>query len=63
MSCSTSMSRTFLVLKALLRSKIQMSIVKIVEAELKMEVRDDMRAAIITASISPRIPESDRQKV
>lgn len=30
--------------------------VKMVEAELKMEVREDMRAAIITASISPANP-------
>ncbi len=30
--------------------------VKMVEAELKTEVREDMRAAIITASISPRSP-------
>lgn len=34
-----------------------MSIVKIVEEELKMEVREDIRAANITASIIPRAPE------
>ena len=34
-----------------------MSIVKIVEEELKMEVREDIRAANITASIMPRAPE------
>ena len=33
-----------------------MSIVKIVEAELKTLVREDMRAAIMTASIRPRSP-------
>ena len=33
-----------------------MSIVKIVEDELKIEVNDDMRAANITASIMPLIP-------
>ena len=35
---------------------VQMSIVKMVEDELKIEVRDDIRAAIITASIRPRAP-------
>ena len=34
-----------------------MSIVKIVDEELKMEVREDIRAANITASIMPRAPE------
>ena len=33
-----------------------MSIVKMVEEELKMEVREDMSAAIMTASIMPRAP-------
>ena len=33
-----------------------MSIVKMVEEELKMEVREDMRAASITAIMAPRIP-------
>ena len=37
---------------------VQMSMVKMVEEELKMEVREDMRAAIITASIRPRAPVS-----
>ena len=31
--------------------------VKMVEEELKMEVREDIRAANITASIMPRAPE------
>ncbi len=34
----------------------QMSIVNIVLLELKMDVSDDMRAAIITANIRPRAP-------
>ena len=34
----------------------QMSIVKMVVAELKMEVCDDISAAIITANIKPRAP-------
>ena len=38
---------------------VQMSMVKIVEAELKTLVRDDMRAAIMTASIRPRSPGED----
>ena len=33
-----------------------MSMVKMVEEELKMEVREDMSAASITASIMPRAP-------
>ena len=33
-----------------------MSMVKMVELELKMEVSEDMRAASMTASISPRRP-------
>ncbi len=33
-----------------------MSTVKMVEEELKMEVKDDMRAANMTASIMPRSP-------
>ena len=35
---------------------VQMSMEKMVEAELKTEVNDDMRAAIITANIRPRTP-------
>jgi len=35
---------------------VQMSIVKMVEAELKTEVREDMRAAIMTANIRPLRP-------
>lgn len=38
------------------RSRFQMSMVKSVLLLLKMEVSDDMRAAIITAIISPRRP-------
>ena len=41
------------------RTSGQMSIVKIVEEELKMEVREDISAAIITASIRPRAPVVD----
>ena len=41
----------------LLLIRVQMSIVKIVEDELNIEVKEDIRAAIITASISPRAPE------
>jgi hypothetical protein len=36
-----------------------MSIVKMVELELKMEVSEDMSAAIITASIIPERPAAD----
>lgn len=35
----------------------QTSMVKMVEAELKIDVREVIRAAIITASISPANPE------
>ena len=41
---------------ALPRNLVQMSIVKIVDAELKTDVKEDMRAAIITASIRPLNP-------
>ena len=44
--------------EALFLNLVQISIVKIVEAELKTEVREDMRAAIMTASIKPRKPTS-----
>ena len=43
------------------RTSGQMSIVKIVEEELKMEVREDISAAIITASIRPRAPEASNK--
>jgi hypothetical protein len=33
-----------------------MSIVKIVELELKIEVNEDIKAAIITANINPLAP-------
>ena len=33
-----------------------MSMVKMVEEELKMEVRDDIKAANITAIMAPRMP-------
>lgn len=45
----------------LLLIRVQMSIVKIVEDELNIEVKEDIRAAIITASISPRAPEYKQQ--
>ena len=38
------------------RTRLQMSMVKSVLLLLKMEVSDDMSAAIITATISPRRP-------
>ena len=37
-------------------SLVHISMVNMVDEELKMEVREDMRAAIITASIMPRAP-------
>lgn len=37
-------------------TSVHMSMVKMVEAELKTEVREDIRAAIITASIRPLKP-------
>jgi hypothetical protein len=37
-------------------NRVQISIVKIVEEELKMDVRDDIKAAIITANIIPDNP-------
>jgi hypothetical protein len=40
-----------------------MSMVKMVEAELKTEVSEDIRAAIITASIMPRSPASSHNKL
>ena len=43
---------------AFLRILVQISMVKMVDAELKMDVRDDIRAAIITANIMPRRPEN-----
>ena len=42
---------------AFLRILVHMSIEKMVEEELKMEVREDMRAANITANIIPDRPE------
>ncbi len=45
--------------EAFLRISFQMSMVKMVEAELKMEVREDMRAANITANIIPLKPVVD----
>lgn len=35
---------------------VQTSIVKMADAELKMDVRDDIKAAIITANINPAKP-------
>lgn len=40
----------------LVRTRCQMSTLTMVEAELKTEVRDDIRAAIITANIIPLNP-------
>ena len=41
---------------ALVRILLQISIVNIVELLLKMEVKDDMSAAIMTASMRPLAP-------
>ena len=62
MSCSISISINDFFLKAVARIRIQMSIVKMVDAELKMEVKEDMRAAIITANIMPRRPVCENQR-
>ena len=40
-------------------NRVQMSIVKIVELELNIDVRELIRAAIITASIIPESPFGD----
>ena len=48
---SSSVSEGFLL------NLVQISMVKMVEEELKIEVREDMRAAIMTASIKPFKPE------
>ena len=42
--------------EAFLRTLFHTSMVKMVEMELKTEVREEMRADIITASIRPRTP-------
>ena len=55
-SCSISTWRELLVRQALRRITAQMSIVKMVDAELKTEVSEDIRAANITDSIRPRRP-------
>ena len=47
---SSSVSEGFLL------NLVQMSMVKMVEEELKMEVREDISAAIITANIRPLAP-------
>ena len=52
---SSSMSEAFL------RMRVQMSMVKMVELELKMEVSELMRAANITASIKPVRPVNKQQ--
>lgn len=44
------------VLEGLLRILVQMSMVKMVEDELKIEVSDDITAAIMTDSINPERP-------
>ena len=41
----------------------QMSIVKMVDAELKIDVREDISAASITASIRPRMPKNIHKDV
>jgi hypothetical protein len=43
------------------RKRYQISIVKIVELELKIEVKDDIKAAIIQASVKPRIAEKSKR--
>ena len=47
---SSSVSEGFLL------NLVQISMVKMVEEELKMEVREDISAAIITANIRPLAP-------
>ena len=47
---SSSVSEGFLL------NLVQISMVKMVEEELKMEVREDIKAANITAIIAPLIP-------
>lgn len=42
--------------EAFFRNLVHMSMVNIVEDELNIEVREDIRAAIITASIKPQRP-------
>jgi len=44
--------------EAFFLKSFQISMVKMVEAELKMDVNEDMRAANITANIRPRTPEN-----
>ncbi len=39
--------------EALFRTNLQMSMVKIVDAELKIDVREDINAASMTASMRP----------
>ena len=46
--------------EGLLLNRVQTSIVKMVEDELNIEVREDMRAAIMTASMRPLRPEGIR---
>jgi hypothetical protein len=47
--------------EALLRKRLQMSMVNMEEAELKMEVRDDMRAASSAANMTPLMPVGMRR--
>lgn len=56
MSCSISTVRGCMPFQTLRRSTAQMSIVKIVDAELNTDVREDIKAANITDSINPRNP-------
>jgi len=47
---------------AVVRNLVQISMVKIVEAELKTEVKEDMMAAIITAKIKPFNPVGSKSR-
>ena len=55
-SCSSSTSFADLFFQDFFLRQVQMSIVNIVEAELNTEVKEDIRAAIITANIEPLKP-------
>ena len=54
---SKSIKRGSIVDQDFRRILCQMSIVKIVEDELKIEVKEDINAANITANINPRRPK------
>jgi len=55
--CSNSIDFVLLPFQAFRRRQVQISIVKMVEAELKIEVKEDIKAAIITANMQPLRPE------